>query len=435
MKPILGILLFAPLLAGAQIITTVAGTGVPGDSGLTGPATAAPIGNACGAAFDDQGNFYFSTGSVSSTIKKLTPGGILSSAAGSGVDGYDGDGGPATSARLYQPAFITIAPEGNMYIPDMKNHVIRMVTPGGTISTIAGTGIAGYSGDGGPATAAMLNWPQSVSIGPGGDLYIADWKNNRVRKIDPMGIITTVAGNGTSGASGDGGPATLAEVEAFSAHVDAHGNIFICDMTNHRVRKVGTDGTMSTAVGNGAGAFVEGAPATATGVRPWMVTTDVFDNMVVADNSQRVLLVKPSGVVSTLAGTGVIGFGGDGGPATAAKINVPEGVAFDNCGNLYITELSNSRVRKVTFPYCGFLAVSELSKPVSLSLSPNPVSDRLTIAGTDKMQTIAVTDMMGHIVHTTNGQAGETIIDVANLPNGLYLVRVNDRVAGKFLKQ
>src|SRR5437773_1742222 len=277
------------------------------------------------------------------------PGGAITTYAGRD---FSGDGGPATAARLLAPAGVALDPAGNLYIADTADHRIRKVTPGGTISTYAGSGNFGFSGDGGPATAAELNFPRDVALDPAGNLYIADHDNGRIRKVTSGGTISTYAGSGSRGLSGDGGPATAAQL--YSPHgvaLDTAGNLYIAD--SNRIRKVTPGGTISTYAGTGTGPFSgDGGPATAAQLSsPAGVALDLTGNLYIADDGNcRIRKVTPGGTISTYAGGGggTPGFLGDGGPATAAYLNNPVGVTLDPAGNLYIADLGNARVRKVT---------------------------------------------------------------------------------------
>jgi sugar lactone lactonase YvrE len=277
--------------------------------------------------------------------------GTITTVAGNGTPGFSGDGGPATNARLAYPTGVAVDAAGNLYIADRLNSRVRKVSTSGTITTVAGDGSAGFSGDGGPATNAQLAGPYGVAVDAAGNLYIADFQNSRVRKVSTSGTITTVAGDGSFGFSGDGGPATNAQLAGPNGvAVDAAGNLYIADINNHRVRKVSTSGTITTVAGNGTPGFSgDGGPATNARLRPPTgVAVDAAGNLYIADIfNQRVRKVSTSGTITTVAGTGIYGFSGDGGPATNARLAYPSGVAVDAAGNLYIADQNNHRVRKV----------------------------------------------------------------------------------------
>jgi sugar lactone lactonase YvrE len=283
----------------------------------------------------------------------------IGTVAGNGSAGYNGDGLAATAAALNQPRGVAFDRAGNMYIADMSNHRIRRVDAAGTISTFAGTGTAGYSGDGGLATAAMLNQPEAVAFDLSGNLIIADSQNRRIRKVDTSGIITTIAGTGTEGFFGDGGPATSALLHrAVDLAIDPGGDIFIVDNVDNRIRKISTSGIITTVAGTGVAGFSgDGGPATAaTFDVPDGVAIDGAGNLYIADaRNHRIREIRASdGLIFTVAGNGVGtgtdtgSYSGDGGPAVQAGMNTPESVAVDAAGNLYIADTENYRVRKVT---------------------------------------------------------------------------------------
>jgi sugar lactone lactonase YvrE len=286
---------------------------------------------------------------------------VIKTVAGDGTAGYSGDGGAATSAELNYPVSAAVDTAANIYFPDFNNQRIRKVTAAsGDISTVAGDGTAGYSGDGGAATSAELNYPVGAVVDSAGDIYIADTYNQRIRKVTAStGKISTVAGNGTSGYSGDGGAATSAELNyPQSVAVDGSGNIYIADTGNQRIRKVtASTGIISTVAGGGTGcsqqtdSVGDGCPAASADLYyPEGVVLDTVGDIYIADsNNQRIREVTAStGIISTVAGDGTKGYSGDGGAATSAELNYPCGVALDVAGNIYIVDEYNQRIREVT---------------------------------------------------------------------------------------
>ena len=267
------------------------------------------------------------------------PNGIITTVAGGGSGG---DGGAATSASLSQIyGDVAVDTSGNLFIPDFFNNRVRKVSTSGIITTVAG---GGGGGDGGAATNASLDLPQGVAMDVSGNLFIADHDNNRVRKVSTSGIITTVAGNGTSGYLGDGGAATNANLSPTGVAVDASGNLFIADQDNSRVRKVSTNGIITTIAGGGGGGD-GGAAANASLSHPFDVKIDSYGNLFIADTvNQRIRKVSTNGIINTVAGGGS---GGDGGAATNASLNYPSGVALDNAGNIFIADTDNHCIRKV----------------------------------------------------------------------------------------
>ncbi|MBW1818596.1 MAG: hypothetical protein JRJ60_15750, partial [Deltaproteobacteria bacterium] len=334
-----------------SIIDTVAGGETYGCSGDGLPATDAQLDFPWGIAVDASGNLYISDIGCN-RIRKIDTSGIITTVAGNGTYGYSGDGGPATQAELDTPMDVAVDTSGNLYIVDGFNARIRKVDTNGIITTVAGNGTYGYSGDGGPATQAQLYEPGGVTVDTSGNLYIADTYNYRIRKVDTSGIITTVAGNGGWEHSGDGGPATEAQFgHSYGIAVDDSGNLYIADYYNTCIRKVDTSGIITTVAGNGTyGYGGDGGLATQAELnRPIDVVVDHSGNLYITDTyNSRIRKVDTSGIITTVAGNGTWAYGGDGGPATQAEIKGPYGVAVDDSGNLYIEDTYNNRIRKVS---------------------------------------------------------------------------------------
>src|SRR5882762_774503 len=277
---------------------------------------------------------------------------IITTVAGSTGPGL-GDGGPATSATLFHPHGLTCDSAGNMYISDSGHHRVRKVDKAGVITTVAGNGSPGYSGDGGPATSATLLSDsadaEGVAVDKAGNIYIADYMNNRVRMVNTAGVISTVAGTGLQVSLGNSNLAIKTAVAGPSGvAVDSQGNLFIAETLGGHIRKMTQAGIISTVAGNGAPAsFGDGAAATSAGLlTPTALALDSAGNIYIAEfAAHRIRKVNTAGIISTIAGIGTEGFSGDGGPATSAKINSPLGVAVDSAGNIYIADFE--RVRKV----------------------------------------------------------------------------------------
>lgn len=383
-------------------ITTIAGTGISGYSGDGGPATMAEISYPNGMVVDSAGNLILADGG-NARIRKIDTTGTITTIAGTGVFGDTGDGGPAISAEIGQAFGMALDKAGNLYFADVGNCVVRKIDTAGIITTVAGdfTAGCGYNGDILPATSAQLNLPRGVVLDPNGNIYIADTMNHRVRVVNTAGIISTFAGDGIQGFTGDGGPATMAEIGNPRGLAYRQGTIYILPAGSSRIRTVvistniintylgsifGYDGDnnplLSTQLSGGtaevfnksgslvftdsfnararmvagsvvqtlAGGFVgDGKAATgATLVQPEQVSFDSSGNSYIADaGGNRIRKVTTTGVISTVAGNGISGYTGDGGAAISAKLYYPGGVAIDSAGNLYIADAFNNVVRKV----------------------------------------------------------------------------------------
>ena len=335
-------------------ITTIAGSGEEGFSGDGGPAVQAALSYPAGVAVDGAGNVYV-TGYESNRVRRIDTAGVISTFAGSGEEGFSGDGGPAVLAQLNigHDGFLFVATDGaaNLYIADSGNNRIRKVDATGTITTIAGMGEEGFSGDGGPAVQAALSYPAGMAVDGSGNVYIADAGNHRVRRIDTAGVISTFAGSGEEGFSGDGGPAVQAALSyPVSVAVDGSGNLYVAGSESNRVRRIDTAGVISTFAGSEEEGFTgDGGPAVQAHLySPAGVAVDGSGNVYIADtDNTRIRKVDSTGTITTIAGTGQSGFSGDGGPAIQAALSYPAGVAADGAGNLYIADTGNYRIRKV----------------------------------------------------------------------------------------
>jgi sugar lactone lactonase YvrE len=359
----------------------VAGDGKAYFYGDKGPATSAGLSNPYDVAVDASGDMYIADTS-NCRIRMVTKStGIITTVAGDGSIWYRGDGGPATSAGLGYPRGVAVDASGNIYIADTSNYCIRLVTRStGIITTVAGDGTAGYRGDGGPATSASLYDPWDIAVGASGDMYIADFYNNRIRMVTrSTGIITTVAGDGTIGYKGDGGPATSAGLYyPYGVAVDASGNIYIADNHNHRIRLVTkSTGIITTVAGNGtAGYRGDGGPATSAGLYyPQGIAVDASGNIYIPDYyANRIRLVtRSTGIITAVAGDGAFGYKGDGGQATSASLTTPSSIAVDASGNMYIADTGNNRIRLVT-PKASTASLAPSSSPLSSPLSAAPTA-------------------------------------------------------------
>lgn len=276
---------------------------------------------------------------------------VIDAFAGTGQEGFSGDGGLATEAQLHGPGGIAVDAEGSVYVADANNRRVRKIDASGTITTIAGMGEQGSEGDGGPAIEAQLSTPTDIAFDASGNLYIAEAVGNRVRKVDTTGTISTIAGTGEKGSDGDGGPAVEAQLNRpLAMTVDAEGNVFIGEYSGYRVRKVDLEGIITTIGGNGTkGGSGDGGPATAAQFNYISgLVIDALGNVLVSDmNEARIRTISPAGRITTIAGTGRQGHSGHWGPAAEAEIETPGGLAFDSQGNLFLTEFWAGRLRKI----------------------------------------------------------------------------------------
>jgi RHS repeat-associated protein len=341
-------------LPAAGIISTVAGNGIASYAGDGGYAMAAEMNNPYGVAVDSSGNLYIADCSDHRIRKVTVSTGLISTIAGNGVAGSTGDGGAATSARLGCPYGIAVDTSGNVYFSDMTYNRVRKVTATGIISAAAGNGNIGYSGDGGPATNARLDEPTGLTVDAAGNLYIADTYGQRVRKVTvSTGIISTVAGNGYFGYLGDGGSATNAELaDPEGVAVDAAGNIYIADYYNSCIREVAVSNKLISTVACYSDALTDIIYSYPNGVvvdsaDNLYILYTVYDFSLGTNYSVVQEVVASAGVITTLAGNGTQGYSGDGGPATNAELNMPLGLAIDSSDDIYISDTGNERIRVV----------------------------------------------------------------------------------------
>jgi uncharacterized protein (TIGR03437 family) len=330
------------------IITNFAGGG-PGEySGDGGPATAAGVNFPISLAADAAGNVYI--GQLIGPVRKVAANGVITTVVGKVRNpGFSGDGGPASQANISLPRGLAVDSSSNLYIADEYNNCIRKIDTKGIITTVAGNGQPGFGGDGGPATQAMLDLPSAVWVDSANNLYIADDYNQRIRRVSSSGIIVTVAGSGQIGFAGDGGNALRANfAHPYGLAVDSSGTVYVSDRDNHRIRAISTGGIVSTVAGGGEYTG-DGGPATNARLSlPYRCAIDSKGNLYISDYSEnRVRRVSPGGIISTLAGTGIAGFGGDGGPAANALVDGPMDIAVDSSDNIYFADLNNGRLRKV----------------------------------------------------------------------------------------
>lgn len=408
--------------AAAQDINAFAGNHTSGYSGDGGAATTAQCYAPAGVAADKLGNIYFCE-LGNSIIRKVSPSGIISTVAGTGTTGFGGDGGPATAAQISQPTSVAVDDTGNIYFTDDGNNRIRKVNTAGIVNTIAGTGIAGFS-DNIDAKVGQLNGPSGIAVDKKGNVYIADVYNHAVRKIDTGGHLTTICGDGTSGYTGNGGDASIAKLNfPKGVCVDTAGYLFIVDQGNHAIRRINLSGIINTYAGNGtAGYSGNGGLANAASINtPTEVAVDRDRNLYIADYGNHVVRrVKPNGFISTVVGNGNPGYSGDGGRAIDAMMTGPYGVACNASNVLYVSDAINHVVRKVG------VSVAEITEATSatLQLYPNPASDMVNInlPASITNARLAITDISGREVWNNNVAGATASVDVSKLQAGIYIV-------------
>jgi trimeric autotransporter adhesin len=414
----------------AQIITTVAGDGIGFYSGDGGQATDAELRVSCGVAVDKTGNIFIADNGNNRVRRVDAITGIISTIAGTGSPGFNSDGIQATAANIGEPWNVALDSAGNVYIGDWYNDRIRKVTvSSGIISTVAGTGVLGFNGDGIQATAAQLEYAQGMYIDIHGDIYFADVDNQRIRKIDSTGIITTLAGNGGTGYNGDGIMATDAELyNPTTVYLDKVGNFYFPDYYNNEVRMVTVStGIISCVAGNGVGAFSgDGGPATAAEVyNPTGVALDVNGNIYISDYSnQRIReITASSGIINTVAGNGVAGYYGDGGLATSAEVNGPWDVQVTPTA-FYIAEWSGNKIRKVTLPVTT--GIEQVSNGLNVSVYPNPATENITVQidGADGTNQFTLFNTVGQQIKQEYSNEKTTTIPVGNLSPGIYFLKI-----------
>ncbi len=384
------------------IINTVAGTATPGFSGDGGGAMSAQLYTPQGLSFDSSGDLFFADPN-NARIRRISPSGVITTVAGDGVFAYSADGLAATAAHIGTAYSVYADRSGNLYFYDGYAY-IRKVNSSGIISTIAGTGVSGFSGDGGQATAAKISEIRDMTMDGTGNIYFADLYNYVVRKITPSGIITTVAGNGINGFSGDGGAATAAKMGIVSACIlDVYGNLYISDWGNHRIRKVNPAGIISTIAGTAAyGYSGDGGPATAAQIDYFVsgLACDSIGNLFLAEyNNERIRKIDTAGIISTIAGIGVAGNTGNGGPAVHAQTTGPAHLAFDRSGSLYFSD-GNCLIRKIgpcSLPDAGVVAGPDSVCAGSTITLTDTVAGGIWVSGNTTLATISSTGVVAGV--------------------------------------
>ncbi|MBL7692437.1 MAG: T9SS type A sorting domain-containing protein [Flavipsychrobacter sp.] len=417
---------------GQNVITTIAGDGITQYIGDGTPATIFSLAHPEGIYVDNALNVYVAD-NYNQRIRKITPGGTISTLLGNGTTGYTGDGGLASAATMNKPNGIVLDTAGNMFITEWYNSVVRRVDASTSIiTTVAGTGTSGYSGDGGPATSAQLGTPGGVCLDRDNNIYIPDYANHRIRKVNATtGIITTIAGTGTNGYTGDGGPATAATISyPVSICRDLWGNLLWAEYGNNVIRKLNlTTGIISTIAGTGVNGYSgDNGPATAATLgQPNGVFADAAGVVYISEDGNNVIrAVNIAGIIKTIVGTGAYAYTGDGGPATAATIYNPYGVFVDNIGNLYIADAGNSVIRKVTNPM-GATNIHLARQPFIVAPNPSAGTFSITLPHHCSYVEIAVTDVCGRLTYKEATSGKHFQIDLNNNTTGIYFVHVHTK--------
>ena len=430
-----GLFLLSQAAHGQEMyIKTIAGTGVQGFSGDGAAATGADLYGPHNVAVDNAGNVYF-VDYFNFRVRKISSTtGDITTIAGNGSGGYINDTTIATTVPL-NPEAVAVDKYGNVYISDDAD-VILIVNTSGIIHRIAGiTSIGGYAGDGGLAINAKLDVPRGLAVDNLGNIYFADAFNNVVRKINTAGIISTVAGDDTAGYVGDGFSAVTAKLDSpVAVAVDYIGNLYISDYKNNVVRVVDTFGVINTYAGNGLYGYSgdNGLAVNATLRGPAYLAVDTFGNVFIPDENNNVIreVKAASGVITTVAGNGSAGFGGDLGYALGANLHIPYGVAVDIYGSIYVADANNERIREVYNPY---LSVKNISANTNITAYPNPSTGFVTLSGLQLAEKVSVYDVLGRQIGnswdiTANGSQ---TFDISSFSAGVYMLQVNDAQGNK----
>jgi sugar lactone lactonase YvrE len=411
----------------AQIITTIAGDSTAGYCCDGLPAIGAKLSLPYDVAVDNIGNLYIADAN-NNRIRKINSAGIITTIAGTGISGYNGDSIPATIAQINVPSALAIDGSGNIYFSDDHNYRIRMISNSGIITTVAGTGISGYSGDNGPATNAQITSSVGIAVDGAGHIFFGDILNNRIRRVSSAsnGIITTIAGTNIQGYSGDGGPATLAELyNPTGLAIDGLGNVFFGEHGNNCIRKINNLGIIITVAGTGVNGFSgDNGPATQAKLSwPDGLKIDGDGNIYFTDAyNNRVRKVDYSGLISTIAGTGDGSFTGDGGPAIAADLHTPLGLAINHATDLFVADAGNNCIRYIR----NTVSVSHINIPhENLSLYPNPNKGEFEIkvesALNENVQLI-VTNITGRKIKEISANTNKPVDFKISVPSGIYFL-------------
>ena len=394
-------------------IMTVAGSGVPGYAGDLGSAIRALLQKPTGVVLDSHHNLYIASG-TNHVVQMVSTDGVITAVAGTGASGSSGDGGRANRALLRDPVSLAMDPSGNLYVADPEDNKIRRIAPDGTISTFAGTGIQGFSGDGGPAAAAELSSPSAVAVDPYGGMVIADTGNNRIRRVTSDGVIDTIAGTGKANFSGDGGPGYLAGLDApDSVAVGADGTTYVADEGNRRIRRIFADGGIDSLMSSGLTPVLFQSPI--------RLAMSGDQQLFVSDGQNaRIQAMGSACVLNSVAGTGTPGFAGDGGLATGAQVNGPSSLAPDASGDVFFADSNNNRIRRLYQGGCD--------SPANIFFNPEPAMTGMTVNGLIRLSCPAARDTA--LALSGNGLALPGTVSIASgQTSGSFSFQVPDVAA------
>ncbi len=418
---ILSLLIVCAYGAEAQIISTIAGGGATLGDG--GPAVDCELHEPQGICMDNTGNLYIADAG-NNRIRKINTAGIITTIAGTGVAGYNGDNMLATAAQLNYPTSIIIDETGNIYFPDDHNFRIRKINTSGIITTIAGNGTEGNSVEGSQATATQIGSTEGMCMDRAGNIYFADIRYSVIRKINTTGIITTYAGIGTNGYTGDEGPATAAKIQPFGLGIDAVGNIYSAEYQNNCIRKIDAAGIISTVAGSGTPGYTGdgGNASVAQFFHPSAVRVDVYNDLFIADGDNHVVRkIDPSGIITTIAGNHTNGNSGDGNAATSAELSFATDVVVTNSGDVYIVDWGNSNVRYIYTT----VGVNTIEQPtVGIVIYPNPTNGHFSIQinTISEQANVVVTNVIGEKIKELSIDCNSPEVVNIDVPNGIYFI-------------
>lgn len=403
----------------AQTVSTFAGSGTMGS--IDGTGTGASFYNPHSICVDPSWNFYVADRD-NHKIRKISPTGVVTTFAGSGTSGsVDGTG---TGASFKYPEALCADSAGNIYVADTYNHKIRKISPLGAVTTFAGTGFAGSAN--GTGTAASFTSPTGVCADSVGNLYVVE--NNKIRMITPAGVVSNFAGTGFYGSlDGPGSSATFFSIVGIC--IDEVGNLYVADRQNHKIRKVTPAGVVSTYAGAGTPGSVDGPSLSATFNLPVSVCTDVMGNIYVTEvgGQHKIRKISTAGVVSTIAGSGT---GNVDGPGSTAKFNFPRSICIDASGDLFVADGTNHKIRKISLAAVG---IDETKDNSVVTIYPNPTSNLLFIESSDIIISVIIVDINSKIVFSEKMSSNTSTINIGALNSGMYFIKMMSSSNSNFI--